>query len=463
MFLFGALLIVARFVTIIGLLILSSLAFATYLIPSWATMGWSAWWTHLIKNALLAPVIMLFIWASITISTGLKQTILAKGSLGGAIADPTTTTAILGYLTVLGLFSFGLFLAYKLSTASALRFVTAIPAIGLGLATAGVGNIFARSSAQAARRYQQDFDNAKTPEEKAAALRRKNRNERWANRDWNLMNTTAAKFAAKALPGLGVGGFKTTPYGKARDEKVKAIVENAGKASLTSKQAGDIRKEASAPTTGEETQKRTLEEAKKQTRIASERANRDEQFAADQHRLAERQMREAREARDGIETELRNAETELARNNTPANQARRDQLDQQLRGATDTIRRAEGQVTSRSQYLTQVQERAAAARATHETQESTSDTGVQRIKNAQELRGAQAVQNYNDALVKYATRFSYDPNVNAAAREKLVKYHGDHDVQELFKKFKEQAEKAAPSTSSAPTSSSPSPAPTSDH
>lgn len=115
--LYGALLLIVRAVILIFLLVTSSLAFATYLHPSLATseFGWKAWWIALFRNALLAPIMMLFLAVTLQIGQGLVAALNPSGQgasnsgIGflGALAtnpgDPKNESALLFYIIILGL------------------------------------------------------------------------------------------------------------------------------------------------------------------------------------------------------------------------------------------------------------------------------------------------------------------------------------------------------------------------
>jgi hypothetical protein len=116
--LYGAILLIVRAVIMIFLLVTSSLAFATYLLPSLAQsdFGWKAWWIALFRNALLAPMMMLFLVVTLRISTGLVssldpsgQNASANNGVGvlGALAsnpnDPKNVGALMIYVIILGL------------------------------------------------------------------------------------------------------------------------------------------------------------------------------------------------------------------------------------------------------------------------------------------------------------------------------------------------------------------------
>ena len=75
--LYGSFLLASRGILLVILMITSSLAFATYLIPSMdgSKYGWKAWRDTLLKTSFMAPLLLLFIWASLFI--------LQSGNAGG--------------------------------------------------------------------------------------------------------------------------------------------------------------------------------------------------------------------------------------------------------------------------------------------------------------------------------------------------------------------------------------------
>lgn len=69
-FLYGSFLVLSRAVLLIFLMITSSLAFASYLLPDQMNKtgyGWSKWWESLIGAALFGPLLMILLWASLVL------------------------------------------------------------------------------------------------------------------------------------------------------------------------------------------------------------------------------------------------------------------------------------------------------------------------------------------------------------------------------------------------------------
>ncbi|MBI5457623.1 hypothetical protein HY971_02775 [Candidatus Kaiserbacteria bacterium] len=140
--LYGSFLLISRAILIIFLMITASAAFASYLIPAWAgsSYGWKTWWSSLLKVAVFAPLLMLFLWITISMAKALRP---HGGTLGGLLSEPTKAVnleSLFIYIIVLGM----LFFSFKLSSLFASRIggfsmASMVPGIGLGLAGLATG------------------------------------------------------------------------------------------------------------------------------------------------------------------------------------------------------------------------------------------------------------------------------------------------------------------------------------
>jgi hypothetical protein len=123
--LYGSFILVTRGLLIIFLILMSALAFATYLMPSntiFVKKGWSLWWSSLLKTAVLAPVLMIMLWVTLTVADKVTQaTALAMGGSGnvgtlGALMTASNPganiAALFNFIIVLGL----LFASFKISS-----------------------------------------------------------------------------------------------------------------------------------------------------------------------------------------------------------------------------------------------------------------------------------------------------------------------------------------------------------
>jgi len=102
---YGLILLITRMVTLIILMITSSLAFASYLIPKYGDSLWNKWWGSLINNALFAPIFMLMLWATVKIIGGLTSGVSNKeGTLSNlAKGDGGAWNLIFGLMIIVGL------------------------------------------------------------------------------------------------------------------------------------------------------------------------------------------------------------------------------------------------------------------------------------------------------------------------------------------------------------------------
>lgn len=92
-FLYGSFLLASRGVLLIILMITSSLAFASYLIPSLDgnKYGWKAWKNALLKVSFMAPLLLLFIWASLFILQ--PKSGGGENTIGAFLNNPTSSNS----------------------------------------------------------------------------------------------------------------------------------------------------------------------------------------------------------------------------------------------------------------------------------------------------------------------------------------------------------------------------------
>ncbi len=117
--LYGAFLLVSRAILLIFLMLTSALAFASYLIPGLAESGygWKTWWHSLLHSAVLAPLIMLFLWATLLVARYMAAA-SGGGTIGDLLVNPTgggNIGALFNYIIILGL----LFVSFKVSSSFA--------------------------------------------------------------------------------------------------------------------------------------------------------------------------------------------------------------------------------------------------------------------------------------------------------------------------------------------------------
>jgi hypothetical protein len=91
-------LLASRAILLILLMMTSSLAFASYLIPQFSEhkFGWSGWWNSLLRSAFFGPLLVMFLWASLTVLKGVKA-----GSIGSAVIQPTNPESLATFFKII--------------------------------------------------------------------------------------------------------------------------------------------------------------------------------------------------------------------------------------------------------------------------------------------------------------------------------------------------------------------------
>lgn len=281
---YGCFLLMSRAVLILILFVTAAIAFASHLVPAWdkSHYGWNTWWSSLIKSAVMAPVLIFFLWITLAISQDLPQN--TGGSLADLAINPTSGSNVqllFDCFLILGL----LFATFKISNMfastvagfdvaqnlAAAPFTLGARLAGIfgtgligglafnqakGLTTAAKG---ASAEAAVLRMQQQaafnrndhlaaaGFGNdASVLEQRAAALAKKAASkERLAGSNFNLMNTGAAKAVTKAIgiKGIATGASGGSFYEKSYADQVKERSEAAQKVADKAKASDeDIKK-----------------------------------------------------------------------------------------------------------------------------------------------------------------------------------------------------------------------------
>ncbi len=132
--LYGCLLIVSRAVLLVFLMITSSIAFATYLIPKAADSqyGWTTWWKSLINVAIFGPLLMILLWITLLLA---QEMATQNDTLGGLMTSSDGNAgvgALFNYVILLGM----LFASFKIASSfssgiSGFNFAAMVPALGL--------------------------------------------------------------------------------------------------------------------------------------------------------------------------------------------------------------------------------------------------------------------------------------------------------------------------------------------
>lgn len=210
--LYGAVLLVARAVLLVFLMMVSSLAFATHLIPKYSDSeyGWSGWWNQLLRNAIFAPMLLMFLWATLTIAQKLKE-VPGGGTLGSLLTNPDAPigiTTLVHYGVVLGLLYASIKIASSFSTGIAKNMAGKITSLATGAVLGGPGLLARATIGAGAARLGATSAVANLP--------------RWAGGGalrTGLFKLSTASFDMRGIPGVGTAAGKAGfDIGKPRGE-----------------------------------------------------------------------------------------------------------------------------------------------------------------------------------------------------------------------------------------------------
>lgn len=260
LFLYGTFLLMFRFVILVMALVLSSLAFASYLLPNWSAAIWSRWWETLLKNAILGPIMMIFLWGSITISEQISSQMLANKDLNSL--EPSVLT---GFVLVLGTLYMGMYIASSFSTQVAQRVAIngAFSPFTLGGSTIGlvgrqtIGRFAAgRAAANATDAKKANIrgiglaaagkENEALAEFQKAekAGKRAQRYESLSGKKYNPMDTGLMQSLAKTLKVAAGSGKNTQSYSEMIKSREAAANKVASKSNLSKDDLKKVTKEA---------------------------------------------------------------------------------------------------------------------------------------------------------------------------------------------------------------------------
>lgn len=367
--LYGCLLLAARALLLLFLMFTAAIAFASYLIPRWETSssyGWKAWWSSLLKSAVFAPILMLFLWISLKVGEAVK--VKSKGgTLGALLSDPGASPnleALFGYVVVVGI----LFISLRLSSVFAGRIagfslasMAAFAPIGLGsrLAAFGlrqtIGRGFTKSEELAGVELKRSRDRLATlprdtwsqrraydrEAQKVASLAREAaRYGRYADSRMNIMDTGVAKTLTSAIGIKGILAGQSAKGTKGFGAAAKAQAEAAAKIAERIAPAADVE---TARRAAEKKRREDLQTSKAQIKATLDGARTAAATAAQSVKDAQRErddkLIDAARGKPGYAGD--HAELDDAKTKSSAiGDQWKDEIRQQLVAVTDTATRA---------------------------------------------------------------------------------------------------------------------------
>lgn len=367
LFFYIAFLLVSRTLLFIFLLITSSLAFATYLLPgsSVGGYGWSQWWSSLLKNAVFAPLLLMFLWATIQVGTGIKA-ISGTGSIGGLLADPTKSgniNALFCYLLIIGM----LYVSIKVSSSfshkiGGFNYAALLPAYGAGILARGAGFFGRQTFGRAGYLGNQALaSRAKDAADKGNMFAARmymsgaKQFEGIAKRDFNIMKGQLGKEISgvagikklDAIAGKDRSGFKGE-----REEYVKGMAELGKKLERSKDEKDDIdakRTTAMAQEIASSVEHQTKSREHSQNESALDTESRQKTIMEERHRnelnTLQKELEQARREGGADSVGAQNAQRRLVQARTQHATAL-DEQNTRIKAATQAVTRTSGELKS---------------------------------------------------------------------------------------------------------------------
>ncbi len=234
--LYGSYLIAARGVLLVVLMLVSAVAFATYLIPSLSggEYGFKAWLKTLLNAAIFAPLLMLSLAISLAIVTVAGD--ITKPALGSIAANPASLSTAWQSILVYALGTALLFISFRLSS----KFAGHISGFNLGaLATMIPLGLASRFIAAPAMRGAFAGRRALN---KSEALQKGARN---ANLDATFHTSAASQYAAQAAAAKQAGNSRAEAQALQNEASARRLAASSvNSAAKLARQAADARERA---------------------------------------------------------------------------------------------------------------------------------------------------------------------------------------------------------------------------
>ncbi|MBI2030892.1 hypothetical protein HYT05_04690 [Candidatus Kaiserbacteria bacterium] len=239
---YGSFILVSRAILMIFLMVTAALAFATYLMPSNSPLNqWGTWWKSLIQSAVLAPILIIFLWATLKISEGLFNINNGSGTLGDLAKHPETASnigALFSYIIILAL----LFAAFKVASSFSMsiagfNWASVMPAVTLAGGSRFAASTLRGGSWAAGKGLNAVGNRLSASNSRLATLGGGLLNatgkglNAFSAKQLNLMNTPAGALAAKQTGGITsqkvLAGAPRAPIGSsaASQRAAKAITD----------------------------------------------------------------------------------------------------------------------------------------------------------------------------------------------------------------------------------------------
>lgn len=253
-FLYGSILIISRSLVLVLLMVTSALALASSLVPSvgYGKFSWKGWFSMLMQTAAFAPLLMIFLWAALTILSAAPPSSVSLAAYMKDPTNPSSWTVIFMYLFATGLLFAAIKAASSVASGLPLSGVASIAgilpaALGARLAggllrnTVGRGGLAASSRLQTLSQDQNRSDFARRLYDFGSVATKKA-----AQRDFNLMRTSVG---AGIIAGAGakkldlITGKALKGFEGAQKAGAQASAERTARMAPTKEQQETVRSE----------------------------------------------------------------------------------------------------------------------------------------------------------------------------------------------------------------------------
>ncbi len=449
---YGIIIIAARALLLVFAMLVSALAFASYMLPGPAKqnfIGWEEWWKMLLKGALFGPLLMFFLWITMVIITRAAQVSGGSGKAIGQLASTPENMTVSGWQSIImlligtGILFVGIRSASSFSSriagfnwaqaaaASPFSFASRLPGFamrqGLGRFAASRVNSLEGQIAD----YRRKAMTAKTEEEREAAEREATRlaaqKAKWENTSKRTFELTQTQFGKKLNKMFGVPGFiaggKVESFGKRMEDKAKAAQKIAEEIKPTGEDKRELREKKdaelkSAREVARQKHETEQEAAEAQLKIAHDAAETTRKSQAEERQRHEQEKHEARREQERIREESRVEIERLTRQaSKAANESEKQRLldqahsqrktrDERLREQDTRIERAQKSIGALEHTATE---------SIREAQKSLGEIAKRR-QAFEENNSDKRIKERVDATIDHATETMQQAAEDAAAR-----------------------------------------------
>lgn len=353
---YGAFVITARALLLIFMMLTSSIAFASFLIPKWSNqpfLGWSNWWSNLLKAAMFGPLLMVFLWIALAIIQRAATVVKAGSGINAVAIDPAAASADAWAGVVLLLIGTGLFF---IAIRAASSFASSIGGFNWATAVAGIpwtlgargGGLFLRSTV------------GKGATESMAAMKQRiyEQEKRQPTRAERMFMTSLSNLSGKTFDPLNMKGVRKQVAGMG-GLTFGDTVGKGGYVGVKKRQAEDAMKRATA-IGPEDAQKEILKTAAKEATRAQREATEEavqgikqvikdagtnaSQGLKTQQSAHEKTIRDAEKIRAAAENDRNAAEQEAASARRRGDDAAADRAQKRLSDARSALSREDERI-----------------------------------------------------------------------------------------------------------------------